>query len=76
MSAISAPSILTSSTISGRVRDKGREAIDLYHAQLALGNVGNLDLLDSDSLAGAPIEGLVDGSESALADTIAEPLLL
>lgn len=47
---------------------------DLDHAQLALGQVGNLDLFDGHSLAGAPIEALVDGTEGALADAVAEPL--
>lgn len=49
---------------------EGCWVIDLYHAQLALGDVGDLDLLDGDSLASAPVECLVDGSESALADAI------
>ena len=53
---------------------EGGRVIDLYHAQLALRNVGDLDLLDGDSLAGAPVECLVDGSESSLADAIAQPL--
>lgn len=47
---------------------------DLDHAQLALGQVGDLDLLDSHSLAGAPIESLVDGTEGAFADAVAESL--
>lgn len=46
----------------------------LDHAQLALGHVHKLDLLDRHGLAGAPIERLVYGSESALADTVSEPL--
>lgn len=53
---------------------EARCATDLYHAQLALGDVRNLDLLDGDSLAGAPVECLVDGSESTLADAVAQPL--
>lgn len=47
-----------------------RVVIDLYHSQLALGDVCDLDLLDGDSLAGAPVECLVDGPESALADAV------
>lgn len=50
--------------------------IDLYHSQLALGDVCDLDLLDGDSLAGAPVECLVDGAEGALADAVTQPLQL
>lgn len=46
----------------------------LYHAQLALGQVGKLNLLDGHSLARAPVEGLIDGAESPLADAIAQSL--
>lgn len=53
---------------------EGRGAIDLYHAQLALGDVCDLDLLDGDGLAGAPVESLVDGPEGALAYAVAQPL--
>lgn len=49
--------------------------IDLDHAELALGQVGKLDLLDSDRLARAPVECLVDGAERSLADAVAESLL-
>lgn len=47
---------------------------DLDHAQLALGKVGDLDLLDGNSLTGAPVETLVDGTEGTLADAVSESL--
>ena len=46
----------------------------LDHAQLALGNVNQFDLLDGHGLASAPIEGLVDGPEGALPDAVSEAL--
>lgn len=51
-----------------------RMGIDLDHAELALGEVGELDLLDGNRLARAPIECLVDGAERSLADAVAESL--
>lgn len=47
---------------------------DLDHAQLALGKVGDLDLLDGNGLTGAPVETLVDGTEGTLADAVSESL--
>lgn len=55
----------------GAFMPEGRWGIDLYHAQLALGDICDLDLLDGNSLAGSPVECLVDGSEGALADAVA-----
>lgn len=46
----------------------------LDHPQLALGYINKLDLLDSHSLAGTPIEGLVHGPKGPLANTVAEAL--
>lgn len=39
----------------------------LNHTQFALGQVHKLDLLDCDSLAGPPVDSLVDGTEGSLA---------
>jgi len=46
----------------------------LNHAQLALGHINQLDLLDGHCLAGPPIKGLVDGPEGALPDAVSESL--
>lgn len=48
--------------------------IDLDHAQLALGQIPQLDLLDGHGLASAPVERLVNRAERPLADAIAESL--
>lgn len=46
----------------------------LYHSKFALRHIDQFDLFHSHCLAGAPIEGLVDGPESPLSDAIAESL--
>lgn len=56
----------------GLGRGFGRANLD--HAQLALGHVAELDLLDGHSLAGAPMDGLVDGAECALAQALSQTL--
>lgn len=43
-------------------------------AQLALGHIGQLDLLDGNSLASTPVESLVDRAERSLADAVAKSL--
>lgn len=43
-----------------------QEQTHLHHAQFALGQIRELDLLDSNRLAVAPVESLVYGSKSAL----------
>lgn len=47
---------------------------DLDHAQLAFWKVGDLDLLDSHSLAGTPVEALVYGTEGTFANAVTESL--
>ena len=49
-----------------------------YHnySKLALGQVGQLDFLDSDRLTRTPIEGTIYGPEGALAQAISELLPL
>lgn len=45
-------------------------------AQLALGHIGKLDLLDGNGLAGAPIERLINRAERSLPNTIAKSLCI
>lgn len=56
------------------VTESKAKGLYLNHAQLALGQIHQLDLLDSNGLAGAPIERLVDSSERALAYTLSQAL--
>ena len=46
----------------------------LYHSKLALGQIGQLDLLDGNSLAGAPVEGLIDRAKGAFAEAFSKSL--
>ncbi len=46
----------------------------LDHAKLALRDVYQLDLLDGDGLASAPIEGLIDSAKCPLAYAVTEAL--
>ena len=50
------------------------KGVYLDHAQLTLGQVRQLYLLDSNSLTGAPIERFVDGAERSLAYAFSEAL--
>lgn len=56
------------------VAESRAKGLYLNHAQLALGQIHQLDLLDSDRLAGAPIERLVNSSESTLAYAFSQAL--
>lgn len=47
---------------------------NLYHAQLALGKIGKLNLLHSNSLPSPPVEGLVNNTKSTLANTFSQAL--
>lgn len=53
-----------------RVRGK----VYLNHAQLALGQISKLNLLDGNSLARSPVEGLVDGTKGSLAEAFSQTL--
>jgi hypothetical protein len=59
-----------------RTHKKILEKVDLAlnHAQFALGQICQLDLLHSDSLAGAPVESLVHGPEGAFPEALPQPL--
>lgn len=46
----------------------------LDHSQLALGQIDELDLLDSNSFTGAPVESLVDGTEGSFAYAFSQSL--
>lgn len=46
----------------------------LDHPQFAFWHINQLDLFDSHSLAGSPVEGLVDRPKSSLSDAITESL--
>lgn len=46
----------------------------LYHPQLALWHIRQLDLLNRHGLSGAPVERLVDRSKGSLSDAFAQAL--
>lgn len=62
------------SALLRRVLGRGFGQAYLNHAQLALGQVAKLDLFDGNSLTGAPMDGLVDGAECALAQALPQAL--
>lgn len=46
----------------------------LDHTQFALGQIDNLDLLDSNSLSRTPVDGLINGAERSFAQAFPETL--
>lgn len=50
--------------------------IYLNHAQLALGQISQLDLLNSNRLAGAPVERLVDRPERPFSYAFSQALFV
>lgn len=55
------------SAVDPRNRFRDGKVADLNHAQFALGQINELDLLHGHSLAGIPVEGFVDGPKRSLA---------